>query len=186
MSEGMHTRGAREVPSASSMPAKSTRVTLLAATAGTVVTFAAWAQEAPTGRPAAAGPVEFLGQEVDAETVLRGQALYAANCAACHGANLEGQPDWKRRLDNGRMPAPPHDASGHTWHHPDQDLLVIVRDGLSAIVPGYKSDMPAFGGSLTDEEIGAVLAYMKSTWPEREREFQAEVTRNAADEEDGS
>lgn len=173
----MHIRGRRKEPSARRVPAKSALVALLAAT---VVTFAVWAQEAPTGRPAAAEPVEVLGQEVDADTVLRGQHLYAANCAACHGANLEGQPDWKRRLDNGRMPAPPHDASGHTWHHPDQDLLVIVRDGLTAIVPGYESDMPAFGGSLTDEEIRAILAFIKSTWPERERVFQAEVTRNKA------
>ncbi|WP_447412957.1 c-type cytochrome, partial [Clostridium perfringens] len=90
---------------------------------------------------------------IGAGDLRRGQELYAANCAACHGTNLEGQPDWKRRLDNGRMPAPPHDASGHTWHHPDQDLLVIVRDGLSAIVPGYESDMPAFGKVLTDDEI---------------------------------
>ena len=121
----------------------------------------------------------------NAELLQLGKDLYAKNCASCHRANLEGQPDWKRRLDNGRMPAPPHDASGHTWHHPDQDLLVIVRDGLTAIVPGYESDMPAFGGTLTDEDIGAILAFIKSTWPEREREFQAKVTRNAADE-DGS
>lgn len=146
---------------------------------------AAWAQEPPVDRPAAPGPVEFLGQEVDAETLRHGQELYAENCASCHGANLEGQPDWKRRLPNGRMPAPPHDASGHTWHHPDQDLFLITREGVDAIVPGYESDMPAFRDILTDDEIRAVLAYIKNTWPERERQFQTEVTRNAA-EEDGS
>ena len=49
---------------------------------------------------------------------------------------------------------------------------------MSAIVPGYESDMPAFEGILSDDEIVAVLAYIKSTWPERERGFQAEVTVN--------
>ena len=127
--------------------------------------------------------MEVLGQVVNAETLQLGKELYAETCSSCHGANLEGQPDWKRRLDNGRMPAPPHDASGHTWHHPDQDLLVIVRDGLGAIVPGYESDMPAFGSTLTDEDIGAILAFIKSTWPEREREFQAQVTHNVASED---
>ena len=127
--------------------------------------------------------VEVLGQVAEVETLQLGKELYAENCASCHGANLEGQPDWKRRLDNGRMPAPPHDASGHTWHHSDQDLLVIVRDGLGAIVPGYESDMPAFGDTLTDEDIGAILAFIKSTWPEREREFQAQVTHNVASED---
>ena len=127
--------------------------------------------------------MEVLGQVVNAETLQLGKELYAETCSSCHGANLEGQPDWKRRLDNGRMPAPPHDASGHTWHHPDQDLLVIVRDGLGAIVPGYESDMPAFGDTLTDGDIGAILAFIKSTWPEREREFQSQVTRNVASED---
>ena len=127
--------------------------------------------------------MEVLGQVANAETLQLGKELYAETCSSCHGANLEGQPDWKRRLDNGRMPAPPHDASGHTWHHPDQDLLVIVRDGLGAIVPGYERDMPAFGSTLTDEDIGAILAFIKSTWPEREREFQAQVTHNVASED---
>jgi mono/diheme cytochrome c family protein len=89
---------------------------------------------------------------------------------------LEGQPNWRERLPSGRLPAPPHDASGHTWHHPDAVLFTITRDGLGAIVPGYESDMPAFGGVLSDAEIRAVLAFIKSRWPERERAFQAEIS----------
>jgi mono/diheme cytochrome c family protein len=76
------------------------------------------------------------------------------------------------RLPNGRLPAPPHDATGHTWHHSDAQLFRIVRDGLSAIVPGYETDMPAFAGVITDEEIRAVLEFIKSRWPERERAYQ--------------
>ena len=127
--------------------------------------------------------MEVLGRGADGDMLRLGQDLYAENCASCHGVNLEGQPDWKRRLDSGRMPAPPHDASGHTWHHADQDLLLITREGIDAIVPGYESDMPAFSGILTDAEINAVLAYIKSTWPERERAFQAEVTRSETEGE---
>lgn len=36
---------------------------------------------------------------------------------------------------------------------------------------GYESDMPAFGGILSDDEIRAVLAFIKSTWPEEEAGF---------------
>lgn len=102
-----------------------------------------------------------------------GRQLYVEHCAACHGANLEGQPNWRERLPNGRLPAPPHDATGHTWHHSDEQLFEITKHGLEALVPDYKSDMPGFGDKLSDEEIRAVLDYIKSTWPPREREYQA-------------
>lgn len=102
-----------------------------------------------------------------------GRQLYMDHCARCHGAQLEGQPDWMVRKPDGRLPAPPHDASGHTWHHSNGQLLTIVRDGLEAIAPGYATDMPAFGETLTDEQILAILEFIKSTWPERERAFQA-------------
>lgn len=127
---------------------------------------------------ASAGGLTILGQPVSAADIEAGKTLYAKNCASCHGAKLEGQPDWQRRLDNGRMPAPPHDESGHSWHHSDRNLFIITRGGVSAVVPGYESDMPAFEGVLTEKEIADVLAFIKSTWPDRQREFQAEVSAN--------
>lgn len=120
----------------------------------------------------------FLGEPATEDDLIAGQQIYAENCASCHGANLEGQPDWKRRLENGRMPAPPHDETGHTWHHSDRNLFIVTKGGVEAVVPGYESDMPAFEGILTDDEIADVLAYIKSTWPDRQREFQAEVSAN--------
>lgn len=116
----------------------------------------------------------------DAAQVAQGRAVYAAECASCHGANLEGQPDWRTRLPNGRLPAPPHDASGHTWHHPDKVLFEITRDGITAHAPaGYESDMPAFGPKSSDAEIWAVLAYIKSRWPVEIRERQARISEQA-------
>lgn len=119
----------------------------------------------------------ILGDPLTIEQVEIGRKVYAANCASCHGTNLEGQPNWKRRLDNGRMPAPPHDESGHTWHHSDKALFTITKGGLAAIAPNYESDMPAFESKLSDEEIAAVLAYIKSTWPDRARAYQAERSK---------
>src|SRR5690606_30865838 len=63
----------------------------------------------------------------DAAVTALGQKVYAAQCAACHGARLEGQPNWRVRGPDGRLPAPPHDASGHTWHHPDELLFRITK-----------------------------------------------------------
>jgi len=110
--------------------------------------------------------------------VRMGERLYQENCASCHGANLEGQLDWRSRLPNGRLPAPPHDASGHTWHHPDRVLFDIVKRGPAAIVGnGYESDMPGYEDVLTDDEITAIIDYIKSTWPDRERAAQEDITR---------
>jgi mono/diheme cytochrome c family protein len=126
--------------------------------------------------------VSVMGEPLTAEGIALGQEVYAANCASCHGENLEGQPDWKRRLENGRMPAPPHDETGHTWHHADVQLFTITKHGVGAVLEGYESDMPAFGDVLSDKDIQAALGYIKSTWPERERSFQAEVTANTEGE----
>lgn len=116
----------------------------------------------------------------DAAKVALGEKVYAANCASCHGANLEGQPQWQRRLPDGRMPAPPHDERGHTWHHPDELLFGITKYGVARYAPpGYESDMRAFGGTLSDDEIWAVLAYIKSHWKSREvLDTRTEMMRN--------
>ncbi len=94
---------------------------------------------------------------------------------------LEGAPNWRQRLSSGRMPAPPHDDSGHTWHHPDEVLFGIVKSGLVApyAPAGYLSDMPAFGSALSDEEIWAVLAYIQSHWSEEVLKARADMTRHA-------
>lgn len=102
----------------------------------------------------------------NAAQVVRGEAVYRTHCASCHGAQLEGQPDWRKRLPNGRLPAPPHDDSGHTWHHADELLFKITKNGLvPPLSPeGYQSDMPGFASTLADEDIWAVLAFIKSRW----------------------
>ncbi|MCD6671800.1 MAG: cytochrome c [Burkholderiaceae bacterium] len=116
----------------------------------------------------------------DAAVLGQGRKLYDRYCASCHGANLEGQPDWTKRLPSGRMPAPPHDATGHTWHHASDVLFGIVKGGVEKYAPaGYESDMPAFGGTLSDPEIRAVLSYIRSTWPEDVKRRHEERERAA-------
>lgn len=107
----------------------------------------------------------------DADTVAAGKTLYTQHCAACHGKSLEGQKNWRSQLPNGRLPAPPHDASGHTWHHPDKQLFELTKFGPAAIVGGgHQSDMPGYQNILPDSELLAVLAFIKSTWPAEIRE----------------
>ena len=116
------------------------------------------------------------------EILVIGERVYRAECAACHGASLEGQPDWRSRNAAGRLPAPPHDASGHTWHHPMQVLFDITKFGVARFAgPGYVSDMPVYEGRLTDDEIWAVLAYIREQWPpdvrKRHSEMEAQIRK---------
>lgn len=81
---------------------------------------------------------------------------------------------------------PPHNASGHTWHHPDCQLIDTVLNGPGAMsgmmremmgVPPDTPRMPAFKDNLTEGEVRAVLAYIKTWWTEEQRRHQAKITR---------
>lgn len=116
----------------------------------------------------------------DLGEIALGETVYAQECASCHGANLEGQPDWKNKNEDGSFRSPPHDETGHTWHHPDSVLLDSIRLGgerLGGTMTGM-SNMPAFSQTLTDDEITAVLTYIKSTWSDDIRLTQWEQTKN--------
>ncbi len=131
----------------------------LAAAAAATGLWLAWPGQAET----AAGLLPYE----DPDALALGEALYAENCAACHGAALQGQvANWRERDEDGLMPAPPHDETGHTWHHPDAMLFAITKYGTEAVVgQGYQSNMGGFEGVLSDAEILATLAFIKSTWP---------------------
>jgi mono/diheme cytochrome c family protein len=113
----------------------------------------------------------------DVDLVIEGRKVYEANCASCHGLGLEGQPDWQKRGADGVLPAPPHDDTGHTWHHPDALLFAIVKLGGQEYMPqGVASGMPAYQDLLSDREIEASLAYIKSRWARKNRRRQEMLT----------
>ncbi|WP_299769105.1 cytochrome c [uncultured Tateyamaria sp.] len=124
------------------------------------------------------GTPGFADHELLDRDIIAGQTLYQAQCAACHGANLEGQPNWRSPNDDGVLPAPPHDETGHTWHHDNQLLFEYTKlGGRGALatrdVTDFNSGMPAFEGVISDDEIWNILAYIRSTWPERVQEIHA-------------
>lgn len=134
---------------------------------------------------ALAGGPSFAGSPLaapgDTGQVERGAAIYGEACASCHGAQLEGQPNWRSPNPDGTLPAPPHDAEGHTWHHSDKLLFRYVKLGGKEVfkdIPGVKSAMPGFSETLSDDDIWNVLAFIKSHWPEQARAYQEAVTAN--------
>ena len=118
----------------------------------------------------------------NADTVELGQKIYAANCASCHGVDLKGDADWRSPDTEGFMPAPPHNKSGHTWHHTDDLLFEITKYGLAKIIgqKDYKTKMPIYEDILSDEEIIAALSYIKSTWPENIRQRHDKMNEQKA------
>ena len=139
-------------------------VLLCGAVAAGLTVIGAWLyQQRPQPALAAA---EWTLQPGDADLIADGQILYAAHCASCHGVHLEGQPEWRVRLANGLLPAPPHDASGHTWHHGDSYLFEVTKYGIERLLgQPYPNAMPIYDGVLSDREIIAALSYIKSQWP---------------------
>lgn len=141
-------------------------VTLLAALGGCAPEAAEpTATAAPTRMPTPSEPAAARGSEI-----------YATHCAACHGVNGEGEPNWKVANPDGSLPAPPHDSSGHTWHHPDADLLEIIAKGGTIYVP--ESKMPGYEGVLSEAEMADVLAFLKTLWGPTELAEQERRTRD--------
>ena len=97
---------------------------------------------------------------VDAAILRHGSELFQANCATCHGAQAEGDPQWRQRDERGRFRAPPLDGSGHAWHHPYAQLHSVIKYGR----PSNVSDMPAWGDRLSDHDITAVIAWFQFMW----------------------
>ncbi len=100
-----------------------------------------------------------------------GLEIFVANCAACHGVDAAGQPDWHIAKADGTLPPPPLNGDGHTWHHGDGLLYRIVSQGGQMFedprFPDFKSAMPAFGERLSHEELVEVLTYIKSLWEDK-------------------
>ncbi len=116
--------------------------------------------------------------ELENRNTARGQVLYQEHCASCHGVELEGEANWRTPGADGILPAPPHDASGHTWHHDNQLLFDYSKLGGEALmrergITGFGSGMPGFADVLDDGEIWDILAWIRSTWPDDIRKIQS-------------
>ena len=110
--------------------------------------------------------------------LIRGEASYNLLCAHCHGYDGEGQLEATiantRAL--GMNLVPPANSTGHMWEHPDQLLIRVVQEGI--VNPLDQFPMAAFGEGVPEDEIRAILAYIKRWWTEDQRNHQATLTRD--------
>lgn len=106
-----------------------------------------------------------------------GKSLYRANCAFCHGDKLEGQSGWEKAYPRGSRPALPLNGDGTIVRLSDHDLFDVTKYGGQSFSPAeYKNNMPGFEVQLSDADIWAILAYVKSVWTEEVVEKQRAMT----------
>jgi mono/diheme cytochrome c family protein len=86
-----------------------------------------------------------------------GSAIYASKCAGCHQANGQGLP-----------PAFPPLAGSSIVTGPPAKVIAVVSNGLNGKVTvsgkDYNGAMPAWKGQLKNDEIAAVITYIRSAW----------------------
>ena len=111
--------------------------------------------------------------------VKMGEKVYLQQCFSCHVFNIEGQSGWQDTMIYGMRLAPPHNKSGHTWHHPDELLFSLTKSGFKVMInDDYKVSMPVCDVILSNEEIIASLSYIKFTWPEEVVEIRDKLNDN--------
>lgn len=118
------------------------------------------AKKQPAGVTPTTGPMTSVVQP-EAEALKRGEMLYQANCLTCHG---------DRQGKGGSGGVPPHNEQGHTWHHPDAQLKEWVLNGR------LFGGMPAFKEKVNEQDVGAILAFIKTWWTTEQRQSQADVS----------
>ena len=155
--------GESKPPAATPSPAAAPAPPATASAASPVVKSAPPAVEpAPSAAAPAAQPKNLAGRNLDPEKIKRGEAVYRANCASCHGPNGEATPGWRNPGADGKYPPPPLDGSAHAWHHSTETLEKMIRVGSPADIGG----MPAWDGKLTNQQIDDVIVWIKSLWPD--------------------
>ena len=107
----------------------------------------------------------------DGAQIARGGAVFKIHCATCHGDRAQGAFAWQRPGADGKYPPPPLDGSAHAWHHPKAWLKQTIRKGTQS----QGGNMPAWGATLSNDDIEAVIVWFQSLWP---AEIYQEWARN--------
>jgi len=101
--------------------------------------------------------VAVLGAPVQAQNQVDGGKLYTSYCSACHGEKGKGDGIAARGL-----PAKPADHTNGAIMNQlsDKYLIQVISKGGGAV--GKSSFMPAWGSSLSEQQIKDIVAFIRS------------------------
>ena len=117
----------------------------------------------------------------DTKVLAQGAEVYRKHCASCHGDRAQGVFNWQKQGADGKYPPPPLDGSAHAWHHPQAALEQVIRQGTTM----QGGNMPAWGKTLSDDDIRAVIAWFQSTWSDEIYRIWADLDLRARSKPDG-
>lgn len=97
-----------------------------------------------------------------------GKRLYELGCASCHGLDGRGVARERIAFDT---PVPDFSECSFASREPDADWIAVAHEG--GPVRGFDPIMPAFGDAFTEEELGQIIAYIRTfcgdvNWPRGE------------------
>src|SRR5215469_18289825 len=120
--------------------------------------------------------VQGGGPRVPPDPKVVGKALFSANCITCHQANGEGVP--------GQYP--PLAGSEVEVGEATNQLIAIVLKGLQGPVEikgkPFNNSMQAWEGQYTDQQLAAILTYVRSDWGNNAPPITADMVKQMRDQ----
>jgi mono/diheme cytochrome c family protein len=92
-----------------------------------------------------------------AQNIEMGSKVYATNCSSCHQANGKGMTGTFPPLAGNAVVTGPADK-----------VMDIVKNGLSGAITvnggKFNGQMPAWKSTLSNDDIAAVISYIRNSW----------------------
>ena len=112
---------------------------------------------APTPEPAADNAGDASAPVDEASLIADGGKSYQTFCATCHGATGDAQTPIGQALS---PPPTRHDDGAYMGTLTDDYIFKVIKEGGAAV--GKSPMMAPWGGSLSDEQIRALVAFIRT------------------------